>query len=78
MISYAIVIYCGKVYHVMKTHYIDVCIYCQCKHSFRTLYIQMSSATCFGHFWPPLGRFYNSVWGYYKMYLMMATNGCNM
>jgi len=31
---YVVVIYCGRVYHVMKTHYIDVCTYCQCKHNF--------------------------------------------
>jgi len=31
--------------------------------TFMTLYIQMSSTTCFGHLWPSSGRFFNNIHG---------------
>jgi hypothetical protein len=31
--------------------------------AFRALYIRLSSSTCFDHFWPSSGRFYNNMHG---------------
>jgi hypothetical protein len=53
---YGIWYFCNKNWRLVR-------IYFQSEHNFRTLYIQLSSSTCFGPLWPPSARLNNIIHG---------------